>query len=372
MENSDRKNSIPILYVKGNYYECGIEMGRTFASLIHSFISTSKLLNEHLLPVYNSSKGREVFDSTLKVVNERFPQYVSEIKGIADGAKVDFYKLMLFHFDEIIPNITEQKNSEFESSGCSTIYLKNSTLNILAHTEDAASECLNNFYIVSAHVISNEKREEKYTALCYPGHIGGYTMGYNNYGLVFSINTLVAKKLLPNKTPRHFITRALLGARNYDEAIQILKDNGVGLADGFSINIAFLRKNLTNFFNIEMGPAYENNESQTNIKEIVGDDNFIHCNHYLRMNVEQHADYYMKGTKARYETLSKFPPPISKIDVINMLGDTSHKEHCVFRSKPELTTKTICVGIFDFIERTWSLYKENPKLDDTPLIILKF
>lgn len=99
---------------------------------------------------------------------------------------------MLFHFDEILPNVTNRHSSEIESSGCSTIYLNNSSdsQHFLTHTEDAANECLNSFYLVSAHVISDEPygqfqiKEEKFTALCYPGHIGGYTMGYNNYGLV--------------------------------------------------------------------------------------------------------------------------------------------------------------------------------------------
>jgi len=99
---------------------------------------------------------------------------------------------MLFHFDEILPNVTNRHSSEIESSGCSTIYLNNSSdsQHFLTHTEDAANECLNSFYLVSAHVISDKPygqfqvKEEKFTALCYPGHIGGYTMGYNNHGLV--------------------------------------------------------------------------------------------------------------------------------------------------------------------------------------------
>jgi hypothetical protein len=112
---------------------------------------------------------------------------------------------MLFHFDEILPNVTNQRNGDIESSGCSTIYVKTPDSNILGHTEDASAECLNNFYIVSAHVVSDGAyKEEKFSALCYPGHIGGYTMGYNSHGLVFSINTLVARKLLPNKTRKKY------------------------------------------------------------------------------------------------------------------------------------------------------------------------
>lgn len=108
---------------------------------------------------------------------------------------------MLFHFDEIIPNVAKQEKSNFEPSGCSTIYVKNAENHVLGHTEDAAADCMNSFYIVTAHVISDnyQVKEEKFTSLCYPGHIGGYTMSYNKHGLVFAINTLVARQLLANK-----------------------------------------------------------------------------------------------------------------------------------------------------------------------------
>lgn len=88
-------------------------------------------------------------------------------------------------------------------------------------------------------------------------------MGYNHHGLVYSINTLSAKKLYSGKTrkkisqknsdlftifnlfhlisARHFITRALLSALNFEKAQEILRDTGVGAADGCSINMTFLK-----------------------------------------------------------------------------------------------------------------------------------
>lgn len=40
---------------------------------------------------------------------------------------------------------------------------------------------------------------------------------------------------------RHFLTRALLSAENFEQALNILKDGGVGAADGCSINMTFLK-----------------------------------------------------------------------------------------------------------------------------------
>lgn len=79
----------------------------------------------------------------------------------------------------------------------------------LGHTEDALSENLNNFYFVSAHIISDSPQgkykvtEERFTSLCYAGHLPGYTQNYNHHGLCFSINTLSARKLYSGKTRKY-------------------------------------------------------------------------------------------------------------------------------------------------------------------------
>lgn len=168
---------------------------------------------------------------------------------------------------------------------------------------------------------------------------------------------------------RHFISRQLLTARNYEEAMEIIKDSGCGSADGFSINMKFTgQNNGSDFNNIEVGPAIDN-QSQMDVFKVSGDGSFIHCNNYLRLNIQEYSDFYMGATKARYKTLTQFSEPRCKEDIIKMLGDTSHNEHWVFRCKSEYGTKTICVGIFDFIKGTWSLYKGNPK-DNKPVAVL--
>lgn len=136
--------------------------------------------------------------------------------------------------------------------------------------------------------------------------------------------------------------------------------NESNLSDGFSINMTFTNNNF--FSNIELGPAV-NGKSQMNEHKIESGSN-IHCNHYLRLKIEEQEHYYLNATKARYQTLLKFNEPNTKEDIINMLGDTSHDEFYVFRCQPTAATKTICVGIFDLLKRTWTLYKDNPKFND--------
>lgn len=76
----------------------------------------------------------------------------------------------------------------------------------MGHTEDARIEMLNYVYIVSAHIKSDKPEgrwkvsEEHFTALCYPGCLPGYTMGYNSHGMILTINTLCPRPLLSGKT----------------------------------------------------------------------------------------------------------------------------------------------------------------------------
>ena len=163
----------------------------------------------------------------------------------------------------------------------------------------------------------------------------------------------------------------MLAAENYEQVIEILKDSGVGSADGCSINLTFVNDfDERKFYNIEMGPALPSmNESQLDIV-IVGDgETLLHCNNYLRLKIPEFHDPYMSATKERMKTLQKFSEPKSLKGVIEMLGNQSHPEHWIFRDKPGPVNKTICVGIFDLKKKTWSLYKDNPKKNE-PMMVL--
>lgn len=170
---------------------------------------------------------------------------------------------------------------------------------------------------------------------------------------------------------RHFITRALLSAENYDQALEIIKDCGVGSADACSINLTFLNDfDERKFHNIEMGPVLPlKSESQLDILTVGAGETSLHCNNFLRLKVPEFFDPYMNATKERMKTLQKFSEPKSLVGVIQMLGDQSHDEHWIFRDRPGPGNKTICVGIFDLKKKTWSLFKDNPKTNE-PIVVL--
>ncbi|KAK4877384.1 hypothetical protein RN001_009890 [Aquatica leii] len=369
-----RRHSIPIIYTRGTHYEVGFDVGRTFASLIQEFIENCSTLNEELLPAYNTIKGRQTYEDTLLSLKTNFPQYIRELEGTADGSKVPFYKLFLLHLDRII-TVSAGIKVNCQPVGCSTICVNQPGYEILGHTEDAITENLNHFYFVSAHITSEKPEgkwkvvEERFTSLCYPGHLPGYTMSYNHHGLVFSINTLSALNVFGAKTPRHFLTRALLSAENYSHALQILEDVGCGAGDGCSINLTFLNEEKQRtFYNIEMAPSGTDKKSLLNVLPASLGENLMHTNKYMRVSIPEEESCMLDSSVARMIALQGYSEATNKCNVIELLSNENNKEYPVFVSTNDFVS-TIAVGVFDCTEKTWSIYADNPK-KTKPLVVL--
>lgn len=122
--DSGRRNALPVLYTSGTHYDVGYDIGRTFRGIIEDFLASFKELHDSLLPAYETAEGKAAYDQTLAVLQENYPQYVREIQGTADGAKVPFHHLMLLHMDQIVPMNSGQARSS-GTNGCSSICSNN-------------------------------------------------------------------------------------------------------------------------------------------------------------------------------------------------------------------------------------------------------
>lgn len=368
-----RRHAIPIIYCRGSHYDIGFDIGRTFSGLIRSFLNVYKPLNETYLPLYETEAGKKVYEETLSCVEQQYPGYLREIQGTADGANVPFHKLFLMHLDDIVPNVAnDQDRANDLPVGCSTVMCNQPGQEILGHNEDALSETLNHWYLVSVHLVEPGCKEEKFTSLSYAGFLPGYTMGYNCHGLVYSINTLSAANLRSGKTPRYFLTRALLSAENYVEAQQILRNEGFGAAEGFSVNMTFLvQEGDRVFHNVEVGPCEPDaTQSQLNVLTVSPGEVTYHCNKYLRLKIPEVTGLIIDSSEKRMEAILKHPPAKSCQNVVDILSDQTDDEYRVYQDiRKDDAVKTICTGIFDCIERTWSLYAYKPSCSE-PILVL--
>ncbi|XP_011549615.3 isopenicillin-N N-acyltransferase isoform X1 [Plutella xylostella] len=362
-----RRRVVPVIHVVGSHYDVGFDVGRNFEGVIKEFLATFASLRD-FEKQYKTEAGREAYEKTLSNMLERYPYYVKEVQGIADGAKVPFHQLFLLHMDDIIDTVNDNQIVRNDTGGCSSVAINTPQANVLGHTEDALSETLNHFYILSAHIIptlEDQQKgavEERFASLCYAGQLPGYTSGFNEHGMVFSINTLSPKALKPGGTPRTFITRAMLAAKSVEEVERVLTDKGLGIGNGFSLNLFWTNPTgPRQLFNIEVAPELKADRSQINIQKYeMNGDALVHCNKYQRLNLTEVRGPIIDSSVARLSMIHGHAKPTSKGDVENIISDISGKEFRVFEDRKTAQVKTICAGIFDLDQRSWSLYINQP------------
>jgi len=61
--------------------------------MIKEFVSSYEPLQKELLPLYELPEGRNIYEESLSATNRYFPQYVIELKGMADGSGVPFHEV---------------------------------------------------------------------------------------------------------------------------------------------------------------------------------------------------------------------------------------------------------------------------------------
>ncbi|KAL0851846.1 hypothetical protein ABMA28_000145 [Loxostege sticticalis] len=369
-----RRRAVPVIHVQGSHYEVGYDVGRIFSSVIKNFIATYANLRD-FEKEYKTEAGRKAYDITLANMKKRYPYYVKEMQGVADGANVSFTQLFLLQMDDLIGTVNDNHVPRDDTGGCSSIGINTPESSVLGHTEDAFSETLNHFYIMSAHVIPTREDkehgavEERFASLCYAGQMPGYTMGYNGNGLVFSINTLSPLVLKHGNTPRTFITRALLAAKNFYDAERILRDEGLGIGNGFSVNMLWTEPwGGRQLYNVEIAPDLKGDRSLVNIYKY-DKEPLVHCNRYQRANVTEVIGPIIDSSAARLEIIHSYPPPKSRKHIQDILSDQTGKEFTVFQTKPEAIIKTIAAGVFDLDKRTWSIYIDKPN-ESEPVAVL--
>ncbi len=71
---------------------------------------------------------------------------------------------------------------------------------MLGHTEDAFPAADNHLYIVHADIREECGRRERFSSLCYAGHLPGFCMNVNEHGFVYTINIIEPVRVHQNKT----------------------------------------------------------------------------------------------------------------------------------------------------------------------------
>jgi predicted choloylglycine hydrolase len=335
--------------LSGSYYEIGRGAGFHFK---HEIALVFEVRNEWFNSLKSAAKADSsaLYQSLLDSAARYYPQYVEELKGMADGAGVAFEDIFILNTSaelDAARYITEEENP-----GCSTMFLVSEDGKFLIHSEDGHRVYAGNMFIAKVFPPSGVS----FIALSYPGIMIGNGPGMNSKGIVQSTNFIGAVSWKPG-IPRYFLNRAVLESISLDHAIQVSTHPSRAFA---------YRHNLGSFTSQKM-IILEVTPWQYEIFEPSG--NYCHTNHLLLSSTApfpQDEEYVNKSSVSRLEALSgqlatKGEEAINYQDALSMISSHENAPYSPCRHPDgEIAGQTLGTAVFDFNKRIMSVYKGNP------------
>jgi isopenicillin-N N-acyltransferase-like protein len=207
-------NPPPLINVKGNHREMGRQIGEaTVAQVVHSLENAHILLAAAYEQLELTWDGARIQASKyMPFAQERYPQYVEELKGIAEGANVAFEDLAVLNAMEAVTT------DALHLDRCTSMAVNGERTAdghvLAAHSEDWVPEDESDVYIV--HAIPD--KEPPFLAMNYGGLLPN--IGVNIHGIA-----QLCDSVYPSDSrigvPRLFVSRAVLAAASPGVAISI-------------------------------------------------------------------------------------------------------------------------------------------------------
>ncbi|CAH1790799.1 unnamed protein product [Owenia fusiformis] len=382
---------MPLLFLRGSYYECGFQKGEFFKSEIQTYYEELEPKMSAMLEFYHSKKGRDFCEGMMKAAREKYPQYVDENKGIADGAGITEEKAIMSilwsQLDDALgfaeKEIFAAYGKSIAAQGCSDIFVNNGKEKIIGHNNDWASNMKPFIQLAyyAEYTLPNGDVVPPQTLLAIGGHparMQGSSWA-SGMGMVSSLNDLA---ILDNKLwsgvklPSFILNRAMQHAKDKDDLVRILTDQGNGIGWGwtFCVNAGFIDD--PNLYNVEVGPSTEAKSSVSVVtisqdkiieKETAGV--YSHFNHVKHLPDKGIRVQLCDIRQARFDEL---PTPHDLESVLNIMGDENHDDFPIYRANGEgHLWFTNWSSVMDFNGKRVLVYKDNPKTSE-PIAILPF
>ncbi|GJM60557.1 C45 family peptidase [Persicobacter diffluens] len=206
----------------------------------------------------------------IAAVKKELPDLYLEMKGIADGAEVDFNKLFVYQsFDELFLYLMKSGQLAIKDGHCTTtgIFNRTSLPNYVTHNNDIPTY---HEGAVTVLKIKYPNSDLEILQQTFAGQIG--QNGVNNYGVSVGVNTIADLPTTSYGIPVSFKVRKVLESKNTEQAYQYLKNTTAGTAMNFMIG------------DREKVIAVETWEGNAKILDQTGEQFNVHTNHSLQEN----------------------------------------------------------------------------------------
>lgn len=205
--------TIPLIQVSGSHREMGRQIGEAMREqVIHSINNARKLLDNTYDTLQLDWDGALIqARKYLPFAEERYPQYVDELRGIAEGANVNFGDLTMVNSMEAVTT------DALHLTKCTSFAVnQDRTANgkvLIAHNEDWIPEDEPDIYIIHAR----PEHELPFLAMSYGGLLPN--IGFNAAGIAQCCDSVYPTDSRIG-IPRVVVSRAVLAADTPSEAIR--------------------------------------------------------------------------------------------------------------------------------------------------------
>jgi isopenicillin-N N-acyltransferase-like protein len=270
-------NSIPVIEARGSYREVGRQIGEQCQPQIRSMLSN---MRKDLPAGVCWNEMLQQSSLYLPYSQAVYPQYVDELKGIAEAANLPFEEIFLSMCEELWEAAAWKKGcSDFAARGPAT--LDGSTL--IAHTNDLLPQSEENLIILKIQA----GEEPDFLGVSSGGV--GISAGFNAARISLTGNQLDNNDIRPG-VPRLLVVRAILASRFLSEAM----------------DHCLLPQRASSYNNViadATGEVYCMEGSATDCEPIYIEENILaHTNHYISPSMRRfEADRNMiSNSVARY------------------------------------------------------------------------
>jgi len=261
-------NPPPLVRVSGTHREMGRQIGEACKKQVqHGVENGRNLVADAYQQLELTWAGAQIqARKYLPFAQERYPQYVDEMIGIAEGADVGFEDLVVINAMEAVTmdalHLTRCTSMAVNDEHTADGHV------LLAHNEDWVPEDEDDVFIV----LASPKNGPPFLAMTYGGLLPN--IGFNAYGIA-----QLCDSVYPNDsrigTPRTVVSRAVLASKTPDEAIRHMLS--AQRAAGYNHLLIH-----------ESGELYSVEVSARRFGILYGDGGYIvHTNHYLSENMQQ-------------------------------------------------------------------------------------
>jgi isopenicillin-N N-acyltransferase-like protein len=354
------KNEIPhtpihntpprFIEVAGSHHQMGRQIGEAARhQLQHSVENARKLLEASFSSIQLTWEQAKIHSKKyLPFAEETYPHYVDEMRGIAEGANLNFDDVLVVNCMEEIAGDT------LHLTHCTSMAVNNERSSnghvLAAHNEDWYPDDEDDVLIISA----KPNQEPPFLSMTYGALL--CNVGFNAYGITQLIDSVYPSDIRFG-LPRLLVSRAVLASQRITDAFaRILVANR---AAGYNHLIVH-----------ESGEIYSVEVSSKKFEVLYArDGSMIHTNHYLdpQMKLIERNPEHLLSSRARYfralrllgQTEKHSIESLQAIQQDHVNAPKSICNHDVI-GEPIDRHKTICSLVIDLTEREMHVAWGNP------------